>query len=56
MVPIVIGVLGTVFKGTGGLENKKTNGDSPNFSIVKISQNTKKSPGDLKRFAVTGLQ
>ena len=38
--------------GTGGLGNK-TNGDHPNYSIIKISQNTKKSPGDLRRLAVT---
>ena len=24
-------------------------GDHPNYSIVKIGQNTKKSPGDLRR-------
>ena len=39
--------------GTGGLGNKMTNGDYPNNSIIKIDQNTEKSPGDLKRLAVT---
>ena len=28
-------------------------GDHPNDSIVEIGQNTKKSPGDLRRLAVT---
>ena len=38
--------------GTGGLRNKRMSGDHPNYSIIEISQNTKKSPGDLRRFAV----
>ena len=28
-------------------------GDHPNYSIIKIGQNTEESPGDLKRLAVT---
>ena len=28
-------------------------GDHPNYSIVEIGQNTRKSPGDLRRLAVT---
>ena len=40
-------------KGTGGLGNKRTSGDHPNYSIIEIGQNTKKSPGDLRRLAVT---
>ncbi len=39
--------------GTGGLGNKKTKGDHKIDSIIKISLNTKKSPGDLRRLAVT---
>ena len=39
--------------GTGGLGNKRTKGDHPNYRIVEIGQNTKKNPGDLKRFVVT---
>ena len=39
--------------GTGGFENKRTSRDHPNNSIVKIGQNTEKSPGDLKRLVVT---
>ena len=34
-------------RGTGGLGDKRTNGDHTNYSIVEIAQNTKKSPGDL---------
>ena len=39
--------------GTRGLGNKRTSADPPNYSIVEIAQNTKKSPGDLRRLAVT---
>ena len=38
-------------KGTGGLGTKRTSGDHPKDSIIKIGQNTKKSPGDLRTFA-----
>ena len=38
-------------KGTGGLGNKRTSGDHPNYSIVEISKKTEKSPGDLMRLA-----
>ena len=38
---------------SGGLGNKRTSGDHSNSNIVEISQNTEKSPGDLRRFAVT---
>ena len=31
--------------GTGGLGNKRKNGDHPNYSIVQMGQNTEKSPG-----------
>ena len=40
-------------KGTSGHGNKRTSEDHPNYSIVKIDQNTEKSPGDLRRLAVT---
>ena len=47
VIPIVIGVLGTVTKGLVlGLEDYPTN------KIVKIGQNTKESPGDLRRLAI----
>ena len=38
---------------TGGLGNKRTSGDHPNYCICEISQNNEKSPGDLRRLAVT---
>ena len=57
VILIVIGALGTVIKrfgtGTGGLGDKRTSREHPNYFIVEIDQNTEKSPGDLKRLAVT---
>ena len=39
-IPIIIGALGTVtsglLKGTGGLGNKMTGGDHPNYYIIEI--------------------
>ena len=53
VIPIIIGALSTVSKrlvqGLEDLENKKTTRDHPNYRIIKIGQNTEKSPGDLKR-------
>ena len=40
-------------KGTERIGNKSTSGDHPNYSTVKIDQNTEKSAGDLRRLAVT---
>ena len=42
-----------ILKETGGLGNKKTSGDHPNYNTFEIGQNTEKSPGDLRRIAVT---
>ena len=39
--------------GIGEHGNNWTNKDHPNYSIVEIGQNTKKSPGNLRRLAVT---
>ena len=36
-------------KGTGGLGNQRTSRDHPDYSIIKIGQNTQKSPGDFMR-------
>ena len=36
-------------KVTGGLRNKRTNGDHPKYRITDIGQNSEKSPGDLTR-------
>ena len=38
---------------TGGLGNKRTSGDHPNYSIVKIGQDTEKSSELLRRHAIT---
>ena len=53
IIPIVIGALSTVTKGLlKGLGNKRTSGDHINYCIIE-NQNTGKSPGDLRRLAVT---
>ena len=57
IIPIVIG--GSWFnhrriiKETGGLGNNKTKGKHPNYYIIENGQNTEKSPGDFRIFAVT---
>ena len=57
IVPIVIGAFGTIIKGLlKGLEDLEFGGrgrDYRNDSITENGQNTEKSPGDLKRLAVT---
>ena len=40
-------------KEIGGLGDKRTSGDHRNHIIVEIGQNTKKSPGNLGRLAVS---
>ena len=40
-------------KWTQGFRNKKTGGEHPNYNIVDLGQNTKKSPEDLRRLTVT---
>ena len=42
-----------IIKGTGRLGAWRTSGDHPNYCIIENDQNTEKSPGDLKGFAVT---
>ena len=42
-----------LIKGAGKVGNWRTNRDHTNYSTVEVGQNTEKSPGDLKRFAVT---
>ena len=55
IIPIVIGAFGTVNKGLlkelDDLEVGER--DHPNDSIIENGQNTEKSPGDLRRLAVT---
>ena len=46
VIPITVNALD---KGTGGFENKRTREDLPNYSIIKIGQNTEKSARDLRR-------
>ena len=40
-------------EGTRRLGNKRTSRDHPDYSIIQISQNTEKSPWDLRKLAVT---
>ena len=40
-------------KGAGGLRSWELSGDYLNDSIIENGQNTKKSPGDLRRLPVT---
>ena len=42
-------------KGTGRPGDKRTNRDNFSKHIIGICQNTKKSPGDLRRLAVTHI-
>ncbi len=42
-----------IIKGPGGLENRRTSGDHPNYNIIEIDQNTEKIPGDLRRLVVS---
>ena len=42
-----------ITKGTGGLGSWRTGGDHPNDSIIENGQNSEKSPGDLRRLAVS---
>ena len=42
-----------IIKGTGGLGGKRTSRDHPNYNIIENGQNNEKSPGDLRRLAVT---
>ena len=54
VIPIILGALRTILKSLGkGPEDFEIIGDYPNYSIIKINQNTEKSPGDLRRLAVT---
>ena len=42
-------------KGTGRMGIEKTSREYPDECIIKIDQNTEKSPGDLRRFTVTQI-
>ena len=40
-------------KGNRRCGKKRTNGDYPDYSIIKIGQNTEKCSKDLRKFAVS---
>ena len=40
-------------KGTERIENKRKNRAHPDYNNIEIDQNSEKSPGDLRRLAVT---
>ena len=42
-----------IIKANGGLGGWRTSGDHPNYFTIDSGQNTEKSPGDLRRHAVT---
>ena len=44
-----------IYRETGRVWNR-TNGDYLDYNIIKFGQNTEKSPGDFRRFAVTQTQ
>ena len=53
VIPIVIVALEMVLKGLKRGPEELEIGDHSNYSIVGIGHNSKKSPGDLKKLAVT---
>ena len=54
LILIVIDVLGMILKDlVRDLEKLKIEGQAKTIQITKISQDTEKSPGDLRRLAVT---
>ena len=58
MILFVICVLGTIHAGLvkaleDGLRNQMTSKDHPDYSITKIDKITEKSPGKLRKFAVS---
>ena len=57
-MPFVVGLdqFTKAWQKTCGIQNHKKNQDHPDYSIVKCGYNTQKSPGDLRRLAVTQTQ
>ena len=57
VISVIVGALGTVpqepEKDVGYSSYQRKNQDHPKHITAKISYNTEKSPGDLRRFAVT---
>ena len=52
LIPILVGALGIISKGLVKEMEDLEIRDHPDYSIIKICQNTEKSPGDLRRPAV----
>ena len=42
-----------IITGTGGLGGWGTSGDHPNYNTIENNQNIEKSPGDLRKLALT---
>ena len=58
VIPIVIGDLEQsqrLSKRAGGVGYRRTNWDHTNYCIIEVGQNTKKSPEDLRKLAVTQI-
>ena len=53
MIIIIIIINKRIIKGTGGLGGWRMSRDHPNYSMIENGRNTEKSPGDLRRPAVT---
>ena len=53
VILILIGALGAISKRlVNGQEDLKIRGGHLNYSIIKISQNAEKCPGDLRRLTI----
>ena len=50
---VMVIVISLLRKETGRFGNRGTNRDHPNYNNVEIDQNTEKSPGDMRRLAVS---
>ena len=58
MISVVLGAFGITLNDLdkrlgGGIRDQRNNRDNTDHSIVKISLTTEKSPGDLRRLAIT---
>ena len=42
-----------IIKGTGGLGNKRTSGNHPNYYIIVNGQNTEEIPRAMRKLAIT---
>ena len=51
-IAIIIYYHQRIDKVSGGLGNNRTSGNHPNYSIIKIGQNTEESPEDLRILSV----